>query len=143
MQGLYERDFYAWASEQAELLRTHRLDAADIENIAEELETLGRSEKSALRNHLSNLLQHLLKWQHQPARRGASWRLSIANARDEVADILADSPSLRAQLDAVIKTAFGRARRNAALETGLDAQVFPDRCPWSSDQLMDEGFWPD
>ena len=71
--SLYDRDFYAWANEQAALLRAGRLTEADIENIAEEIESMGRSEKRELVGRLAILLQHLLKWQFQPGRRSASW----------------------------------------------------------------------
>ena len=72
--SLYERDFYAWANEQAALLRAGKLDSADIENIAEEIESMGRSEKRELINRLAVLLLHLLKWRFQPGLRGNSWR---------------------------------------------------------------------
>ena len=74
--SLYDRDFYAWANQQAALLRAGRLAEADIENIAEEIESMGRSEKRELVSRLVVLLQHLLKWQFQPLFRGASWRLT-------------------------------------------------------------------
>ena len=77
--SLYETDFYAWATRQAALLRAGRLDAADIEHIAEEIDSMGRSEKRELVSRLTVVLLHLLKWQYQPALRGNSWRLSIAN----------------------------------------------------------------
>ena len=64
--SLYDRDFYAWANEQAALLRSGKLAEADIENIAEEIESMGRSEKRELVNRLTVLLLHLLKWQFQP-----------------------------------------------------------------------------
>jgi len=74
---LYDRDFYAWTHEQAGLLRSGQLARADIENIAEEIESMGRSEKRELVNRLTVLLLHLLKWQFQPGLRGNSWRGSI------------------------------------------------------------------
>src|SRR5690242_16652631 len=88
---LYETDFYRWTAEQAELLRAGRLNAVDITHIAEELDALGRSEKRELVSRLSVLLAHLLKWQHQPSRRRKSWRLSIENARIDIAEHLADN----------------------------------------------------
>src|SRR3977135_2624419 len=100
---LYDTDFYAWANEQAALLRAGRLAEADIENIAEEIETMGRSEKRELVSRMSVLLLHLLKWQFQPARRGNSWRLSIENTRYQLEEHLDDNPSLKSQLDQVMR----------------------------------------
>ena len=81
---LYDTDFYAWANEQAALLRAGRLSEADIENIAEEIESMGRSERSELVNRLTVLLVHLLKWRYQPGLRGRSWRLTIEEQRDQL-----------------------------------------------------------
>ncbi len=138
MSDLYDRDFYAWANEQAGLLREGRLSGADVANIAEEIESLGRNEKRELRSRLSVLLLHLLKWRHQPARRSRSWELSIANARNDLAEHLADSPSLRAMLPEAVASAYRRARLHAEQQTGLPAQAFPTECPWTFDQAMTE-----
>ena len=136
MSDLYDRDFYAWANEQAGLLRSGNLSAADIANIAEEIETLGRSEKRELVSRLTVLLQHLLKWQFQPERRGRSWELSIANARDELNDHLGENPSLKAMLPEVMATAYRRARRGAEQETGLPAKTFPVDCPYTFERAI-------
>jgi Domain of unknown function DUF29 len=90
----YDVDFYAWTIEQAGLLRAGRLSEADIENIAEEIESIGRSEKRELVNRLTVLLIHLLKWQAQPAFRDTSWRLTIAERRGRLVEHLKDNPSL-------------------------------------------------
>ena len=140
---LHERDFYAWAYKQAALLRAGRLSDADILHIAEEIESMGKTEKRELVSRLTVLLLHLLKWQFQPSRQGASRRVSIQNARDDIADHLADNPSLRPQMDASIAAAYRRARRLSAAEMGLDEARLPPDCPWSQDQLADEDFWPD
>lgn len=141
--SLYDRDFYAWAIEQAALLRAGKLDAADIEHIAEEIESMGKTEKRELVSRLRVLLHHLLKWGHQPARRGNSWRLSVANSRDEIETHLRDNPSLKSKLDESIGDAYRLARRDAAAETGFEETVFPVQCPWSFAQIMDDGFWPE
>ena len=140
---LYETDFYAWANEQAALLRSGKLSLADIENIAEEIESMGKSEKRELVSRLTVLILHLLKWQFQPNLRGNSWRLSVANSRDQLSDHLSDNPSLKAKLSEAIETAYRYARRDAARETGMDVDTFPASCPWSFDQMMDLSFWPD
>ena len=80
----YEQDFFAWTSEQARLLREGRAADADLANIAEELETLGRVQRRELVNRLAVLLQHLLKWSYQPDRQGTSWRLTILEQREAI-----------------------------------------------------------
>ncbi|MBF0137892.1 MAG: DUF29 domain-containing protein [Magnetococcus sp. DMHC-1] len=138
----HAHDFYAWANEQAALLRAGKLAAADIENIAEEIESMGRTEKRELVSRLTILLLHLLKWQFQPTHRGHSWRMSIANARDDITDHLADNPSLHSHLVNAISSAYRRARRQASAETGHPENLFPDICPWSFEQMIDHDFWP-
>ena len=142
MDTQYERDFYAWSMEQAGLLRAGRLSEADIAHIAEGIESMGKSEKRELVNRLTIVLVHLLKWQHQPALRGNSWRLTVEEERDQIEDHLADNPSLKAALDDVIVAAYRRAILGAARETGMDREVFPVICPWGFEQIMDQEFWP-
>jgi len=141
--ALYHRDFYAWANEQAALLRAGKLAQADIEHIAEEIESMGKTEKRELISRLTVLLLHLLKWRFQPTLRGKSWRLSIEEQRIQLALHLADNPSLKAILAPSIATSYRLARLGAERETGLDAATFPIESPWSFDQLMDSDFWPE
>jgi hypothetical protein len=91
----YETDFYAWLQTQAARLRAKEWDDLDIDNLAEELDALGRSERNAVWSPLRTLLLHLLKWAYQPKRRGRSWRRSILLARQHLARQLLDSPSYR------------------------------------------------
>jgi Domain of unknown function DUF29 len=139
---LYDRDFYAWSREQAELLRAGELGRADLEHIAAEIESMGKTEKRELVSRLTVLLSHLLKWQFQPEGRGSSWRLSIVNARDEIIDLLDDNPSLRSQIDGIVRKAYVYAHRKAAIETGLVEEVFPSQCPWPFELATDGDFWP-
>src|SRR5258708_5354169 len=92
---LYERDFYAWSREQAGLLRAGKLSQADIAHIAEEIDSMGRTEKRELIRRFAVLLLHLLKWRFQPAKRGPSWEASVRVQRNRLADHLDDNPSLR------------------------------------------------
>jgi len=140
---LYDRDFHAWAFEQARLLRAGHLSEADIEHIAEEIESKGKAEKRELVSRLTVLLAHLLQWQYQRERRGKSWRNTVISQRFDVADHLTDNPSLRARLGQSIGDAYKRARLAAANETDLDVDAFPVTCPWPFEQIMDADFWPD
>ncbi len=140
--GLYEQDFYAWANEQAGLLRAGKLSEADIEHIAEEIESMGKGEKRELASRLTVLLLHLLKWQYQPGRRGASWQATIRVQRRDLAVHMADNPSLKSLLPQVIGQAYGSAIIEAGVETGLLETTFPTVCPWSFEQISDPDFWP-
>lgn len=139
----YDSDFYGWATEQAMLLREGRLVEADIENIAEEIEALGRSEKRELVNRLAVLLTHLLKWQFQPGLRGNGWRLTIAEQRNELTEHLDDNPSLRPSLDQAIPRAYKKAVLAAQKETGLSESAFPATCPYMKAQIFDSAFLPE
>lgn len=141
--ALYDNDFYAWSTQQAQLLRAGKLREADIEHIAEEIETMGRTEKRELVSRLAVLLLHLLKWQFQPAKRGASWEASIRVQRNRLADHLDDNPSLRPLLPQALSSAYRDAVLETVAETGLPAATFPQVCPWSAEQALDAGFWPE
>lgn len=134
----YNEDFFLWTQQQATLLRQGQFSMLDAANLAEEIESMGKSDRRALMSHLVNLLLHRLKWEYQPVRRGMSWRLSIRNARREIALILDDSPSLRRQLPDLMATAYPAARRDAAGETGLPLTSFPENIPFSIEQLLDD-----
>jgi hypothetical protein len=141
-QHLYDRDFYAWANEQSALLRDGRFSEADMAHIAEEIESMGKTEKRELVSRLTVLLLHLLKWRFQPSHRGNSWRNTIRIQRREVAAHMDDNPSLKALLSRAIDQAYGTAAIEAETETGLSESTFPTNCPWSFDQMMDPEFWP-
>jgi hypothetical protein len=139
----YDRDFYAWANEQAALLRAGKLAQADLEHIAEEIESMGKTEKRELVSRLTVLLLHLLKWRFQPEFRSRSWRLSVQEQRLQVASHLADNPSMKALLAAAIADSYRLAVIGAQRETELGAETFPMSCPWSFEQMMNDDFWPD
>ena len=141
-KSLCDLDFHAWANEQATLLWSRQFDQADIDHIAEEIESMGRSEKRELVNRLAVLLLHLLKWQHQPGLRGNGWRLRIEEQRYRLGDHLADNPSLKAQLEAAVRDAYQLALIGAERETGLARETFPPSCPYAFEQAIDADFWP-
>jgi Domain of unknown function DUF29 len=140
---LHDTDFYAWANEQATLLRAGRLSEADIENIAEEIESMGRGEKRELVSRLTVLLVHLLKWRYQPGLRSRSWSLTIEQQRLHLTDHLADNPSLQSELHEAMVKAYRHARIDAERETWLARSAFPVTCPFTFDQAMNSDFWPD
>ncbi len=140
---LYEIDYANWVHDQVERLRKKSPDGLDWTNVAEELESLGRSEKRALASHLRVLLTHLLKWGHQPDRRSASWRMSIRNARRGASESLAEMHSQRSVVSEIIGKEYAHARADAADETGLPQDRFPQTCPYDLTQLPDPELPPD
>ena len=139
----YEKDVVAWAMEQAALLRAGKLSAIDIEHIAEEIEDVGKSEKRELASRMAVLLAHLLKWQHQPERRGSSWTRTIKEQRRGIAAALEDTPSLRGSLvdERWLRGTWADAVTKAIDETGFD--VFPEVCPWAMDLVLSVDFFPE
>jgi Domain of unknown function DUF29 len=134
--SLYETDYVAWLEEQAAHLRAGRLAALDIENVAEELEGLMRSQRQQLENRLEVLILHLLKWDHQPAQRTNRWRASVAEQRSRIRRLLRDSPSLRRTLEEAAREVYPEAVEQAAIETQLSETAFPTTLPYSLEQLF-------
>jgi hypothetical protein len=142
---LYDDDFYAWTQEQAALLREGAVQELDLANLAEEIESLGKSDRRALGSHLRNLVLHLLKWHYQPSGRltGHSWQSSIRNARAEITVLLEDSHTLRQEVAGLLVRWYPLARLDAADETRLPRATFPAVCPWTPEQVLDDDFWPE
>jgi hypothetical protein len=137
----YESDLYEWTKAQADALRRRASNELDWDNLAEEIETLGRSERREIQSRLKNLLLHLLKWRYQPERQCGSWRGSIAEAREELEAVLSDNPSLRSSLPAeYLSRAYASARAKALDETGL--LRLPNDCPWTIDEILSPEFLP-
>lgn len=132
----YERDFYSWLMEQARLVRAGRWSAVDRENLAEEIEALGREQFDKLASALRVLLLHLLKWDFQADKRTRSWALSIAAQRLEIEDILADNPGLKPRIPEAMARAYRKARIEAANETGLEEAKFPEVCGYTFEDAM-------
>ena len=139
----YDEDLYAWSLEQAALLRARRVEGLDWEHLAEEIESMGGRDRRELKNRLRVILLHLLKWQGQPAKRGASWRKSLRTQRRHVRDLLKESPSLRRQVPQLMHEAYADAIKDAVDETGLPADRFPADCPYGPDDVLAEAYLPD
>jgi Domain of unknown function DUF29 len=142
MHELYELDFFEWTQRNAELLSQGCLESVDIPHIAEELADLGKRDRRETESFLERLIAHLLKWQMQPRKRSISWRSSIRDSRAQLRRIFKQSPSLRRYAGESIADVYPDARRKASDETSLPLAAFPEKCPYSFDQLMDEDFLP-
>lgn len=139
---LYDTDTAAWAEAQAALLRAGQWDDIDAEHVAEEIEDVSKSERRELRSRMVVLLAHLAKWHVQMTQRSRSWESTIAEQRVQVDSIIDESPSLRSSLGDLVHSAWSRSTMLAAKQTGLARETFPERCPWSLDQVLDIDFLP-
>ena len=135
---LYDRDFFAWSLQQAELLRAER-SCAPTSDIAEEIESMGRAEKCELDSRFSVFLLHLLKWRYQPEKRSPSWEASIRVQRNRLADHPDDNPSLKPSAEA-LASAYRDAALEAVAEMGLAGSASPKRAP-DGRASLDGGFW--
>lgn len=137
---IYESDFYHWTVDQVANLRLGNLDGLDLENLAEEIESLGNQQRSELENRLAVLLGHLLKWDLQPDLRGKSWRSTIKEQRRQIQRLITKNPSLKSYLDEAISEGYESALDLVVRETPLDYQDLPQVCPYAIAQIFDNNF---
>ena len=138
----YEQDFVAWLEDQAGHARRGEIDALDLENIAEELEGMARSDRREIRNRLAVLLAHLLKCRTHSEKRSTSCLGTIAEQREHILQVIEDSPSLQAFPAQILDRAYPEARRKAALQMRMREAAFPEKCPFNIDKILDLGWLP-
>jgi Domain of unknown function DUF29 len=139
----YEEDFFAWTQEQARMLRARATYGLDWDNLAEEIDSMGRRDRRELESRLRLILHHLLKWQAQPGLRGRSWQSTLREQRRQAEKLLKESPSLRPQLPSLVHEAYPDALVDALDETGLRPQSFPASCPFTIEQILDPAYLSD
>jgi hypothetical protein len=141
----YEDDFHAWATAQAELLRAGQPYSADLLNVAEEIEDLGKAERRSLESHISTVIEHLMKLQVSPAslpRHG--WRGTVVRAREQIRKVLVESPSLRPLVPDIVVNETVAARRVVALDFADYGEPSDrlDGLSYAPDQVLTD-WWPD
>ena len=148
-QSLYERDFFAWTQQQAALLRRASARAPtaglDFQNLAEEIESLGKRDRRALISQIARVIEHLLKLQYSKMKESYSgWESSVDVHRSKARRILKDSPGLKAELEKILNESYDDGRRFAtrSLRNELDPNIVPEICPYSLDQILDGDWWP-
>ena len=137
---LYDHDFYAWVQEQAALLKARQFEAIDLDNLIEEVESIARQERHLLWHRFRTLLTHLVAWWGEIPAHCIQWEGVIAAQRQEIQDILADSPSLAPLALEELAEAWESVRTQSA-DQWYNA-AFPAACPWTLAQVLDEDFWP-
>ncbi|YAF94337.1 MAG: DUF29 domain-containing protein [Nodularia sp. CChRGM 3473] len=140
--SFYEQNYHLWLEQMAFLLKNKNFSELDLDNLIHEIESMGRSEKNALRSNLRVLLMHLLKYKFQPQKRSNSWLYTIYEHRLRLQESFLDSPSLKGYFMEVLAICYQHARNEAAIETGLPHAMFPTECPFSVDEILDADFFP-
>ena len=142
LTACYEEDYNLWTEQMVDLLRARRFEELDIDNLLDELESMSKRDKREILSRLKLILMHVLKWNYQPDQQSASWEKKIRKNREEIAQILQDSPSLKSYVETVLDQAYASARKNAASETGLLIDEFPENCPFAIAEILNEDFLP-
>jgi hypothetical protein len=140
---LYEKDYYLWLEEIVQLLREGKLTALDVNNLIEEIEDMGISQRKAVKSNLKVILWHLLKYKYKPEKRSNSLLSTIFEHRDRLEDDFTDSPSLKPFFIEVFEQCYQKAIKQAAIETGLSLETFPINCPLTPEQVLDMDYLPE
>ncbi|MGI8990179.1 MAG: DUF29 domain-containing protein [Bryobacteraceae bacterium] len=134
--NLYEADFYCWTQETADRLRRNDFMRIDVAALVEEVEDLGKRQKSAVQNRLAVLIAHLLKWDCQPSKRSRSWEATIELQRSRIERLLKQSPSLRPFLAETLGEVYRDAILLAIKDTGLNKNTFAPTSPYCIDEIL-------
>jgi len=134
----YDKDFFGWCKNQSDLLKKKEYSKVDWENVIDEIESLGRSEKRTITSFLSIYFLHLLKKKYQPNLYCRSWELSIKYSHEDFLKELSKNPGMKPKLEEIRVDAYKDAIREACKETGLDESIFPKKCPWSISEILKE-----
>jgi len=132
----YDADFFRWTQETSDQLRRGDFARIDVLALVEEVEDLGKREKSALQSRVAALISHLLKWDLQPSKRSRSWQATIELQRSRIERLLKQSPSLRPFLSEILPEVYSEAVLLAIKDTGLDGKTFAETCPYSAEEIL-------
>ena len=134
--SLYNKDFNAWLHDQIHMIKTKDFKHLDIDNLLEEMETLGNSNPHAIESHMIIILMHMLKQKYQPDKSSKSWRDSIKNAQIQIEWILKYNPSLKNHPSSILDKCYRSARREASKETKIELRKFSEECPWTIKEVL-------
>ena len=145
IKSLYEQDFYLWIQETVELLKKGQLEQLDIENLIEEVDSMGKSQRKELKTRLIVLIEHLLKlqyWTTEKDYNARGWRNTIVEQRRQIAYTLVDSPSLKAIINDMFLDCYQDARNDTLRKYQLPLTLFPQESPFSLLEVLDPDFIP-
>ena len=150
LDDLYRSDYYAWSRRQAAELRRLEDERAntrlDLDNLAEEIESLGRSDLRRVKSQFRRIMEHLLKLQFSPAAEPRQrCRETVFEARQDIDDYL--TPSMRPEIEADLERDYAKARAKTVLALerhgeGEAAAELPIASPYALDDLLDPEWWP-
>jgi hypothetical protein len=141
---LYDRDYVLWIEETVHQLRTRNLSSLDFENLIEEIEDLGKSQKQKLRSHLTSLLEHILKRCYVPMPNNFNgWERTIREQRRQIEWVINDSPSLVPYFHQILDVAFIDALKEVRAESGYKSVRFPDIWTFERniESILNMEFW--
>jgi len=143
---LYEQDFYLWLQTTANLLKEKQLELVDFDNLIEEIESMGRSERKELKSRFTTLIEHLLKikyWQAEKANNTRGWRQTIVEQRRQIEYLLEDSPSLRGLLAEQFGECYINARKDILKKYELETELFPSEPEFSLEDILNADYIPE
>ena len=144
-QTLYNQDYYLWLRTTINQLRASQFSSVDLDNLLEELESMGRSQKRTVKSLLIRLFEHLLKltyWDVERERNEGHWKGEIRTLRREIKDELKDSPSLKPYILEIFDECYQDARKEASDRSQLPIDTFPVVILGSLEQILDENWFP-
>ncbi|WP_430013802.1 DUF29 domain-containing protein [Microcystis ichthyoblabe FBCC-A1114] len=142
-KNLYKKDYYPWIDKTIFLLENNQFSELDLENLIEEIKSISISQQKALKSNLSVILWHLLKYLQEPEKQTRSWALNLFEHRERIEEDLENSPSLKSFLtEENFKKCYNKARKKAAIETGINLDKFPNDCPFTLAEALDFEFIP-
>lgn len=142
MHPKHDEDFYGWTQATVNLLKAKKFNALDLDNLIEEIEDMGKSEKRGIVSRIAQLIGHLLKWHYQSGLRSNSWKYTIKEQRDQLLDILKDNPSFKPLIPDFLEKGYKHAINIFKSDTNLEMDL-PSQCPYTFEQIMNDEFYPE
>jgi hypothetical protein len=139
---LYNQDYYQWIQKTVKLLEQRNFQELDLDNLIEEIQDLALNEKQTIETNLIVVLKLLLKWQYQPEQHSGKLKASIRRHRYQIRDDLKVSPSLKTHLSEIWLESYQEARQQAADETDLSVEIFPEKCPYTIENILNTDYLP-
>ncbi len=144
-QTLYEQDYQLWLKATIAQLCQGKFSDLDLDNLIEELESMGRSDRRALKSLLTRLLEHLLKlayWASEREYNANKWKAEITTFRLQIKEILEESPSLKPYLVEIFEKCNSDARKIVSRLIGCEVNTLPSSAHATVEQALDENWFP-
>ncbi|MFM7351828.1 MAG: DUF29 domain-containing protein [Microcystis aeruginosa] len=140
---LYEKDYYLWIEKTISLLENRNFFDLDLENLIDEIKSMSINQQKALKSNLIVILWHLLKYLQEPEKQTRSRALTLFEHRERIEEDLENSPSLKSFLtEENFRKCYDKARKKAAIETGINLEKLPKDCPFTLAEALDFEFIP-